>query len=257
MGDEVKEEKLILIVDDEIDILSQMKLALTQEGFLVKSATNGNEGLEVFKTHRPDICILDFKMPGLNGLDLLREIKKIDPKCEVLLISGHADMRVAVRAIKEHAFDFLQKPIDLTELIFKINEVLNGMIVKSKYEGSFGGGLIYHKVGEYFHNVSEISINMDLDEYVAPKLRKEFEKLEDNKMLQTHVAISLGKVNRINNVGLNTLIDIYDKSKKNGYKVAFLNLSAPVKEYFKILGYDKYFNILKPDPDSLANFSND
>lgn len=248
-------DRPILLVDDELDILSQLKIILNQEGFEVISSTNGVRGLAEFKKHRPAICIIDFKMPGMDGLELLHEIKKIDSKSEVILISGHADMKIAVQAIKDHAFDFLSKPIDIDELVRKVNDVIVTIEEKKKYEEKWTGGILSHKIVDYGKPLSEITLQMDLDEFGGPLFAQEIFKLEESGILKTHVIFSLGKVKRINNVGLNILLDVYNKTVENGKKVGLVNLTLPVFTYLQTLGYDKYFFLLKVNNLSVKDFS--
>ena len=238
-------QKTILIVDDEIDILAQLNTFLKMEGYNVMSASNGIEGLSMFKKQRPSICILDYKMPGMDGLQLLREIKSLEPKTEVLLISGNADMRVAVQAMKEHAFDFLPKPVDLDDLTDRLEQVSANLEYKKKIDGSWRGGILLHKDLEKPMPISELTLTIDMDEIGAPRFVKEMEGMLTNKLLKTNVILSMGKVHRINNVGLNTLVDMYDRSVQNGHKMALSNLTVGVSNYLRMLGYDKFFPIIK------------
>lgn len=244
--------KSILIVDDELDILSQLNTILMQEGFTVFSATNGLAGIAEFKKHLPPVCIIDYKMPGMDGLELLRQIKKVSPKSEVILISGNADMKVAVQALKEHAFDFLQKPVDLNDLIEKVNDVFNNIEVKQKTENAWVGGAIKHKNLNYATPISEITITVDLDEFGSPKFLQEMESIEHKGTLNKNFVVSMAQVYRINNIGLNALVDFFDRAGKNGYNIALSNVSAPVMKYFQMLGYDKFFLILK-STDNIEN----
>jgi anti-anti-sigma factor len=237
--------KSILIVDDEIDILSQLNTFLRQEGYNVFAASNGIEGLSVFKNQRPNICIFDYKMPGKDGLQLLREVKEIDPKTEILLISGHADMKVAVQAIKEHAFDFLPKPIDLDELLEKLRQVSEKMEYKKKLDGEWAGGILLNKNLDTSIPISELTMTMDMDEIGAPRFVKELDHLLTSGSLKKNIIISLGKVQRINNIGLNVLVEMYTRSTQNGHKVALSNLTGAVSHYLHMLGYDTYFPIIK------------
>jgi len=108
--------KKILIIDDEKPTLAMFRLFLKAYGYEVLLAENGLEGLEIFRREKPPIVLTDIKMPGLDGLEVLRQVKEIDPRAEVIVISGHGDMELAMRALQLNASDFLSKPVQKSEL---------------------------------------------------------------------------------------------------------------------------------------------
>ncbi len=103
-------EKLLL-ADDEPGIRKVLGLTLIDRGYHVLTAENGEEALKVFKRERPSIVFTDIKMPGMDGIELLRKIKQADPETEVIMISGHGDMDLAIQSLKFDATDFVTKPI--------------------------------------------------------------------------------------------------------------------------------------------------
>lgn len=102
----------VLLVDDEQDIRELLAMLLTDLGFSVLTAADGDHGLALFKTARPPIVLTDIKMPGLDGIGLLKAIKALSPDTEVIMISGHGDMELAIASLKFGAADFITKPID-------------------------------------------------------------------------------------------------------------------------------------------------
>ncbi len=114
----------ILIVDDEASILQSLKGLLTDEGFEVLTASNGYEALKVIEEESPDLVLLDIWMPGIDGIDTLKEIKKDNPHIQVIIITGHGNIDTAVRATKCGAFDFLEKPLSIDKVIVTINNAL-------------------------------------------------------------------------------------------------------------------------------------
>ena len=103
----------ILIIDDEKDILTFLDSALTDEGFQVRSALSGAEAIEIFKSDTFDLVITDVRMPGMNGLEVIRQIKQIDEDMEIIILTGHATLENAIQALKENgACDFLKKPLE-------------------------------------------------------------------------------------------------------------------------------------------------
>ena len=103
--------KRILLIDDEPGIRKMMSLDLSADGYQVLTAEDGPSGLEVFEKERPNIVLTDVKMPGMDGLEVLRRIKAAVPETEVIVITGHGDMDTAVRALQLEASDFITKPI--------------------------------------------------------------------------------------------------------------------------------------------------
>jgi PAS domain S-box-containing protein len=102
----------ILLVDDEEGIRTVLSIALEDAGYEVETAANGAAAFELFKVKRHPIVVTDIRMPGMSGIELLREIKAVEPRTEVIMISGHADIDVAIQSLKYDASDFITKPIN-------------------------------------------------------------------------------------------------------------------------------------------------
>ncbi len=112
----------VLIVDDEERFLKTTRTLLEKEGYTVQTASDGFLGLDILKASRIDVVILDVKMPGIDGIEVLRSIKADRPLVEVLMLTGHATMETAIDGLKLGAFDYLTKPCDLSVLKRKIGE---------------------------------------------------------------------------------------------------------------------------------------
>ena len=106
----------LLVVDDEEQICELLREAFTRWGYRVATATGGAEALDLLKTHLFDVALLDIRMPGMDGLELLKQIKRHEPLVEVVLMTGYPTVGTAVQALKEGAADYLVKPFDLDEL---------------------------------------------------------------------------------------------------------------------------------------------
>jgi two-component system nitrogen regulation response regulator NtrX len=115
----------ILIVDDEASILQSLSGLLSDEGFDVITASNGYEALKTIDRESPDLVLLDIWMPGIDGIDTLKEIKKDNPHVQVIIITGHGTVETAVKATKLGAFDFIEKPLSIDKVIVAINNALN------------------------------------------------------------------------------------------------------------------------------------
>ncbi len=100
----------LLLVDDEEGICRVMSMLLKDMGYAVRTASKGGEALALYEKERPAVVVSDIKMPGMDGITLLKEIKKRDPDAEVILLTGHGDMELAVAGLRHGAGDFLNKP---------------------------------------------------------------------------------------------------------------------------------------------------
>lgn len=114
----------ILIVDDEQSILSTLKGSLEDEGFSTVLASTGENALKIIDSQEIDLVLLDVWLPGKDGLEVLKEIKKTDPGTAVVIMTGHGTIDTAVKALKLGATDFIEKPLDLNKIIVTINNAL-------------------------------------------------------------------------------------------------------------------------------------
>lgn len=115
----------VLIVDDETTIIESLEGILSDDGFEVMHAFNGYEALKKIESDSPDIVLLDIWMPGMDGIETLKEIKKIAPNLPVVMITGHGTIESAVGATKSGAYDFLEKPLSIDKVMVTINNALN------------------------------------------------------------------------------------------------------------------------------------
>ena len=111
----------ILIVDDEQDFVEMLSLRLTDAGHRVRAAFDGDAGLAALEEAECDVVILDIRMPGKDGITVLKAIKSSHPVVEVILLTGHGTIDTAVEGLKSGAFDYVQKPARFEELIDKLH----------------------------------------------------------------------------------------------------------------------------------------
>lgn len=115
----------VLIIDDEKSIRDSLSSILEEEGFAVHSATDGREGLALFERLRPKVVLLDVWMPEMDGIEVLKGIRELDPQAVVIVISGHGTISTAVEAVKSGATDFLEKPLSIEKVLEVINRGLS------------------------------------------------------------------------------------------------------------------------------------
>jgi len=133
----------VLFIDDDEGIRKVFSILLRKEGYQVFTAENGEEGLKIFKQEIPPIVIADVKMPGINGIEVLKRVKEINPEAEVIIITGHGDMNSAIEALKLDASDFLPKPVKLETLSVALKRA------QKKLE-------LRRKLKEYTHNLENL-----------------------------------------------------------------------------------------------------
>jgi YesN/AraC family two-component response regulator len=133
-------EEKILLVDDEEGIRKVLGISLMDIGYQVITAENGREALAAFREHTPPIVLTDIKMPLMDGIDLLQEIKAESPDTEVIMLTGHGDMDLAIKCLKLEATDFITKPIndDVLEIALKRAHDRMGMRATAGLHGKPG-----------------------------------------------------------------------------------------------------------------------
>jgi len=113
----------IMLVDDEVRYLETTGKLLSKKGYDVQTAASGPEALEKLTKQNVHVVILDVKMPGMDGIATLKEIKKQFPSVEVIMLTGHATVESAIDGLKSGASDYLMKPAEINDLVAKAEEV--------------------------------------------------------------------------------------------------------------------------------------
>ncbi|HMR00472.1 MAG TPA: response regulator, partial [Ignavibacteria bacterium] len=115
----------VLIIEDDKAIVDVLKMILEHDGFKIEKAFNGPTGIEKFREVNPDVVLLDIRMPKMDGIEVLQEIRKIDKSSVIIMISGHGNIETAVQTTKLGAYDFISKPFDVERLKLTIQNGLN------------------------------------------------------------------------------------------------------------------------------------
>ena len=125
-------DKRILLVDDEKDIRDVLRLPLSDLGYEVMEAENGEVALRLFEQTQPPMILTDIKMPGMDGIELLQKVKRENPETEVIMITGHGDMDLAVKSLKYDATDFITKPINVDVLEIALRRAAERILTRQK-----------------------------------------------------------------------------------------------------------------------------
>ncbi len=113
----------VLLVDDEVSFVETLTKRLSKRSLEITAVHGGKEALGILSKNRMlEVVILDVKMPGMDGIETLREIKKEHPLVEVIMLTGHATVESAIEGMKLGAFDYLMKPCDIDQLVSKVEE---------------------------------------------------------------------------------------------------------------------------------------
>lgn len=206
------------------------KLFLAAYGYDVFTAEDGEKGLELFSRIEPDIVFTDIKMPGIDGLEVLRRIREMSPETQVVIITGHGDMEKAVEALDLDASDFINKPVE--------RAALNSALVRAEKRRQMPVEMAFKLDNQKQDEVLEIRVH--------GKLTKEAEKLlmsplSDVKALEgiEQLAVILDDSFSINRSGIQLLIDMIQTAIRFGMRVVIKNISYNYARVFQMAGIDK------------------
>jgi len=192
----------VMMVDDEEQFRSTTSKILTRRGYETTVAESGEAAIEILREYDQDVVVLDVKMPGMDGHEALREIKKIDPKVQVIMLTGHGTMDSAKASLKDEAFDYLNKPCDMDLLASKINDAFNAAGKGRKEEKRAGDIMI--PIEEY----TTIQANATISEGIA-SLKQSFENaVSTSRIMETgHRSIMVFDAGE-NLVGILSILDL-------------------------------------------------
>src|SRR3990172_4920805 len=124
--------RTILIVDDEESIRTSLRGALEDEGFDVITAEDGNKGIAMASDELPDLILLDIWMSGIDGIETLNRLQRLLPKIPIVMMSGHGNIEVAVKATRLGAYDFIEKPLSLEKVMITIRHAMETSMLEQE-----------------------------------------------------------------------------------------------------------------------------
>jgi DNA-binding NtrC family response regulator len=122
----------VLLVDDEPDFMEPLTNRLVLRKLDVVTAGNGADALALLERQPVDVVVLDVKMPGMSGLEVIRQLKKRHPLVEVIMLTGHANLEASIEGMEAGAFDYLLKPAQIDELVYKIQDAFQKKTLQEK-----------------------------------------------------------------------------------------------------------------------------
>ncbi len=122
----------VMLVDDEVEFMERLLSRLKRRNIDAVGARSGEEALNLLDQNPIDVVVLDVSMPGIGGIETLRRIKRKHPATEVIMLTGHASVEVAVQGMEIGAFDYLMKPMDIDELLYKAQDAYKKKLLQER-----------------------------------------------------------------------------------------------------------------------------
>jgi anti-anti-sigma factor len=233
----------ILIIDDEKPTLTMFDLTLSAFGYTVITAEDGQAGIESFVRERPPLVITDIKMPGMDGIEVLRRIKEIDPKTEVIIVTGHGDMDLAIEALNLDATDFINKPIQRRSLEQALKRAKERIELLRSKESQV--------VVELRDRVAIIRIQGNVTSHSEPDLQNACkEAFASNK---GKIVMHFDPNASINGAGIAILTQLLLDGQRHGCTIAIAGLSENFKKVFKIVGIPGLARMFDSEEQALAD----
>lgn len=220
----------VLVIDDEKPTLSMFKLFLAAYGYDVFTAEDGEKGLELYKETSPDIVFTDIKMPGIDGLEVLRRIRKTSSETQVVIITGHGDMEKAVEALDMDASDFINKPVE--------RAALNSALTRAEKRRQLPLDQTFQLEAVRKGPILELQVRGKLTESAGPLLMSSIESNAKPDDIQ-HVHVVLDDTFSINRSGITLLIEMIQACIRMALKVCIKQISYNYTRVFQMAGIDK------------------
>lgn len=233
----------LLVIDDERPTLNMLKLFLDVYGYEVFTAENGTQALALFEEHRMPIVLTDIKMPGMDGLEVLKRIKQLAPITEVIIMTGHGDMDMAIEALGLDATDFINKPISQSNL----DSALKRAQERIRIARSEGENYPVRFEGEY----SIIEINGSINSASEASLKEAFDVATDGKQ---KLILAFSHSSAVNGAGIALMTQSLLGCRDRGVAVWLAGLGGNVASVLDMVGVTKLASIAE-SVESVVNES--
>lgn len=231
----------ILVIDDEQPTLRMFTLLLSAYGYEILTAENGQEGLDLFKAERPGLVLTDIKMPVMDGIEVLKEIKKVDPHAEVIVITGHGDMDLAIQALNLDATDFINKPLQRDALEQALSRAAERLAIAKNEEGQVAL--------EERTAAAVIGVRGNVTANTIPHLTEAFQIAQDLK--KEVIVIDFEENASINGAGITGLTNLLRLNRESGVKIVLAGLSSNFRTVFDMVGITKLAELFDNEDEAL------
>lgn len=233
----------ILVIDDEQATLNMFSMFMSVYGHEVMTADNGEEGVDIFKKERPEIVMTDIKMPGMDGIEVLRRIKAINKDAEVIVITGHGDIDLAIKALNLDATDFLNKPVkrEAVEKALKFAGERIQLASNRKREIEL----------EDTDGCKIIRIRGSVTSQTEQPLHEYFASIGRHR--QNSVFLFFDENSSINGAGISLLQNLIESSCKKGHQCKVAGLSENFRTVFDSLGISKHVIFYESEEQALKS----
>lgn len=232
----------VLVIDDEKPTLSMFQLFLKAYGYSVYTAESGEKGLEIFEQEKPPLVISDIKMPGMDGIQVLGRIKEMSPHTEVIIITGHGDADLTIKAMELNATDFLHKPIEKNALQNALKRAVERLgILESNEEqialSSTNGTAI-------------VDIQGNINASHERRLQEVYQEI--NGQGKTGILFRFNPNSSVNGTGIAVFIQILSMCRDNGQKAVITGLSENFQKFFHLVGITRMAEIYEAEEQALS-----
>jgi len=232
----------ILVIDDELPTLKMFSLLLSAYGFEPLTAENGHAGVELFKKERPGLVLTDVKMPIMDGIEVLKAIKKIDPQTEVIVITGHGDMDLAIQALNLDATDFISKPLQRETLEQALARAKERLAIAKSEEDQIS---LEERPGAVI-----IGVRGNVTAHTIPHLSEAFEKALN--LGKSAILIDFDENASINGAGISALTGLLQDNRDKGTRIVLSGLSNNFRAVFASVGITRLADLFDNQDEALA-----
>lgn len=235
------DKEKVLVIDDEQPTLRMFTLLLSAYGYEILTAENGQDGLATFKKERPSLILTDIKMPIMDGIEVLKEIKKIDPHAEVIVITGHGDMDLAIQALNLDATDFINKPLQRDALEQALTRASERLAIAKGAEGQVS--LVERPAAAIINVRGNVTGN------TIPHLTEVFE--EAQQLGKSAILIDFEENASINGAGITGLSGLLQDNRNGTARVVLSGLSTNFRTVFEMVGITKLADLFDNQDEAL------
>lgn len=232
----------VLVIDDEKPTLSMFQLFLKAYGYSVYTAESGEKGLEIFEQEKPPLVISDIKMPGMDGIQVLGRIKEMSPHTEVIIITGHGDADLTIRAMELNATDFLHKPIEKNALQNALKRAVERLGILESSEEQIALSSI--------NGTAIVDIQGNINASHEKRLQEIYQEI--NEQGKTGVLFRFNPNSSVNGTGIAVFIQILSMCRDNGQKAVITGLSDNFKKFFHLVGITRMAEIYEAEDQALS-----